>query len=383
MIRTLLMLTDPAGAILGQDGTVLLGSSGKHGRTCPISAENKIVGWVRARSGADVAAAALSALCEQETALRALARETLERYAEIVMAYDLAEQVGACLQPSEVSRLIIEVVHRDISSDRVSILLMNKETGLLEVLAASPESSKTDSLLMKSGQGIAGSVYKRGFPEVINDTRADARFISGRQRISSLICAPLKVKDSVIGVVNVSSKEPREYTSGEMKLLGMIAVLAAGALESARLYEELQAKTHSINEAYAALKVLLQKRDEDRRRLEENMLVNIKELVLPYMKKLMACCTDGDQKHYAAIVAAGIKDITSPFARALSAGTFDFTRSEKLVATHIRAGMSTPRIAEAMGVTRRTVEFHRRNIRKKLGIQHTKTNLKAFLASLT
>ena len=49
--------------------------------------------------------------------------------------------------------------------------------------------------------------------------------------------------------------------------------------------KELKIKTKSLEEANTALRVLLKKRDEDRTELEEKVLSNVKELVLPYLRK--------------------------------------------------------------------------------------------------
>ena len=50
--------------------------------------------------------------------------------------------------------------------------------------------------------------------------------------------------------------------------------------------KELKIKTKSLEEANVALRVLLKKRNKDRTELEENVLSNVKELVLPYLEKL-------------------------------------------------------------------------------------------------
>jgi hypothetical protein len=50
--------------------------------------------------------------------------------------------------------------------------------------------------------------------------------------------------------------------------------------------QELRIKTKSLEEVNAALKVLLKRVEEGRRELEEKILTNIRELVLPYIDKL-------------------------------------------------------------------------------------------------
>ncbi len=45
-------------------------------------------------------------------------------------------------------------------------------------------------------------------------------------------------------------------------------------------------RTKSLEEANAALKVILKKRDEDKKELEENVISNTKDLLIPYITKL-------------------------------------------------------------------------------------------------
>ena len=58
------------------------------------------------------------------------------------------------------------------------------------------------------------------------------------------------------------------------------------------------------------------------------------------------------------------------------------TPVETKVANLIRQGRTTKEIAELMGVATSTVDFHRRNIRTKLGLTHKPVNLETHLKSL-
>jgi PAS domain S-box-containing protein len=62
--------------------------------------------------------------------------------------------------------------------------------------------------------------------------------------------------------------------------------------------KELVLKTHNLEESNIALKVLLKRREEDKAELEEKILLNVKELVIPYLEKLKKNTLDEKQKIY-------------------------------------------------------------------------------------
>lgn len=146
--------------------------------------------------------------------------------------------------------------------------------------------------------------------------------------------------------------------------------------------KELKNKTAQLEELNAALKILLKKRDEDRIELEEKMLSNVRELVFPYLAKLNKGKLPEKQSAILSIIESNLKDIVSPFARRLSSKYLGFTPTEIQIANLIKQGQSTKDIAELSNLSPRTVEFHRDNIRTKLGIKNKKINLRTHLLSL-
>jgi PAS domain S-box-containing protein len=152
-----------------------------------------------------------------------------------------------------------------------------------------------------------------------------------------------------------------------------------------RVHEELERKvrerTLNLEEANTALRVLLRKRDEDRMELQERMLMNLKELVLPYLEKLKKSRLDERQKTLLEIIESNLGDILSPLGRQISANYLNFTPMEIQVANLVRSGKTTKEIAELLVLSTKTIEFHRENIRAKIGIKNKKVNLRTHLLS--
>ena len=82
------------------------------------------------------------------------------------------------------------------------------------------------------------------------------------------------------------------------------------------------------------------------------------------------------------MIKSNLKDIISPFARSLTGKYIGLTPTEIQVANMIKQGKTTKDIAELNNLSARTIEFHRDNIRSKLGIKNKKINLRTYLLSL-
>ncbi len=146
--------------------------------------------------------------------------------------------------------------------------------------------------------------------------------------------------------------------------------------------QEVQKKSRNLEEMNSALKVLLKQRETDKLELEENVLTNVKDLILPYLVKLKASHLNLRDAAFVNILEANLMNITSPFFHSLSSNYINLTPKEIQVANLIKDGKTTKEIADIIGVCQGAISLHRDHIRKKMGLNNKKINLNTYLTSL-
>ena len=145
--------------------------------------------------------------------------------------------------------------------------------------------------------------------------------------------------------------------------------------------KELRLKSKRLKELNTAMRVLLDKRSEDRLRSEENIRVNLVQLIEPYLDRLANSGLNNAQRQLLDVIKMNLVDVVGAPMPELSAKYYIFSPTELQVANLIRNGKTTKDIARMLGLSPRTVESYRNSIRKKLGLKNKKVNLKTYLSA--
>jgi len=171
----------------------------------------------------------IRALNEELTRFKKSRRKIMNRFVDI----------------SETSGLILEEIKRSIKADNGSVMLLDEKKKTLKIIAAfGVEANQKTELAL--GTGIAGDVLKTGRIELINNISADSRFVPGQMKFKTLLCAPLKVRDRILGVINLSNSYGSFFDLEDLKLLRVLSVHASIAIENARLFSMTEKITESI-----------------------------------------------------------------------------------------------------------------------------------------
>ena len=153
---------------------------------------------------------------------------------------------------------------------------------------------------------------------------------------------------------------------------------------SERNQAQLQLEFHAeeLKSANTALRVLLKQVNENKTDMEGKVLDNFARLVNPYLDILETNLANTPQHEYVKVVQENIKKITSAFSQKLSSSYLGLSPREIQIADLVRHGRTNKESAGVLNISINAVEFHRNNLRRKLGIQNKKVNLRTYLLSM-
>jgi PAS domain S-box-containing protein len=286
-----------------------------------------------------------------------------EQSADVIYKVALKNDQYTYANPS--AQKILGYTSKEISSLRVMDVLTAKSyekqrNAMLEALA----SGSRDSAVLE-----LEAVHKDGHTIPIE---AHARFILDEQG------RPVEIQGVARDITD--RKRAEEALRKAHEDLEIRVEERTSELKTAK--QELEAQRSKLEEVNIALRVLLERREAEKVEVEKSMLFNIRQLILPYLEKLKKTGLNDRQATLAEILEANLSEVISPFSRRLSSSELSFTPSEIKVAALIRQGQTSKEIAELFDVSLRTIEAHRENIRKKIGIKQKKGNLRTLLLSM-
>jgi len=175
-------------------------------------------------------------------------------------------------------RRVAERLRDGIPYDTLAVLLLDDLGQSLSVrFAVGYEQEVVDNWRFGLGQGIVGTVARTGEALRIAEVDDDPRHISGGVELRSELALPLTVQDRVVGVLDLGSSRPGFFSEDEERILSVVAGQLAGAIENARLLENMrqQARTLSVlHQVNRELTSIL-----DRERLLETVHERLQELI--------------------------------------------------------------------------------------------------------
>ncbi|HPN30733.1 MAG TPA: PP2C family protein-serine/threonine phosphatase [bacterium] len=150
--------------------------------------------------------------------------------------------LNSSFELSELLSTIMSLSSEIMNAEASSLMLLDVKTNeLVFSVVTGSTSSKLKEIRVPVGKGIAGWVAENDKPLIIEDVSKDERFYKKADEKStfktkSILCVPLKVKDKIIGVLQVLNKRGgNPFNNDDLTLFSVMAHMAALAIENARL----------------------------------------------------------------------------------------------------------------------------------------------------
>jgi sigma-B regulation protein RsbU (phosphoserine phosphatase) len=153
--------------------------------------------------------------------------------------YDISKETASILELDELLARVAEVVKRVIDYEMFGILLVDEDSGDLVLRKSVSYGAIPEKTRIRMGEGLVGSAAAGKQPILVGDVSSDPRYLNLIPHTRSELAVPLLHKDRVVGVFDLESTVLDHFTEEHLKVLTPLASQVAGAIENARLVDEL------------------------------------------------------------------------------------------------------------------------------------------------
>ena len=164
--------------------------------------------------------------------------ETFKKLNESSLLNEVIIAGTSTMKFNELIDRLIEPLKRNLSFASFNIYLIDERTKDLKVATTHGyDVEEIEKFKLKVGKGITGWVAKTGKPIIVPDVSKDQRCIKGNPDIRSEMCVPLKVKDKVIGVLDIEDTKLDAFSKENLTFISAIAGQISMIIEKARILE--------------------------------------------------------------------------------------------------------------------------------------------------
>jgi len=181
------------------------------------------------------AATLLTALADLYTAER-------ERTRQLTRLYKLTRSIGISLELDEVLQEICTAAAHLLGAPQATIFIIDHEAGVLAARTAYGLPPSALSILnFKVGEGVTGGVAANGLAKLVADTHTEPlvlRRIADPLHARSMAVVPISLRGLLLGVLNVASDRPANFSEEDVHLLELLTHQAGQAIENAQLHHQ-------------------------------------------------------------------------------------------------------------------------------------------------
>ena len=155
----------------------------------------------------------------------------------VTTLFDLGRQVTAVLDLEDLLHQIPRLIKRLISFEAFAVYLLDERRGELKIAYSIGYPESDTPVRLRFGQGLVGAAVASEQPLLVNDLKADPRYIEFVAGMNSEVVVPLMHKSRPIGALNILSRNRDHFTTRDVAIVRQFAAHVAVALVNARLFD--------------------------------------------------------------------------------------------------------------------------------------------------
>jgi len=182
--------------------------------------------------------------------------------------------------------------------------------------------------------------------------------------------------------VYVDGKDfPSVITMTRMDLDGKTfwPIIVRDITEQKILDRKLREEKQHAEEMNVTLRNVLKSIENDRKDVENCLSERIRSSILPGIEKIRRESHADVRQGYLTLLKDQLISLTRDFEAGLDGDLLKLTKKELKICQFIKAGLSGKEICETLNLSFETIQTHRKNIRKKLGLRGREESLQQFL----
>jgi len=223
--------------------------------------------------------------------------------------------------------------------------------------------------------GVADIHPKVNLPAVIATFEAQAR---GEISVASVPCLR---RNGEIFYADINSA--KAHIDGRECNIGIFRDIT-GRLKAEealkRTCKDLEVEKKLLEDKNIAFREAMNAVEVEKNKLKDDIIVNVNKIILPILKRIKL--KGGASRKHLDLLEKSLETLISSFGRRLTEKHLKLTPKEIEVSNMVKAGMTTKEISGLLSASSQTIDKHRNNIRKKLGLANKGINLVSFLQSL-
>ena len=191
---------------------------------------------------------------------------------DLQLLYEVATSIHAIKEFDEMLRVVLHKIKAVFQIDGASLALHEPDQRMFFFIQTvemqqAGRHNEIEKMHFPDHLGVAGWVLQHNQSVMIPDTSKDERvlkeFLSDKELPTrSMICVPLRTPEAIIGVLYAINKQKGSFTSKDIRLLEILSVTLAMAIEHAKNYGMLKQYATSLEEQNRRLMSEVQQRFE-------------------------------------------------------------------------------------------------------------------------